>query len=376
MNAKVSDRDLLPTGADTIAGQFMRRFWQPVFRSVDLPAGQARPVRILGEDVTLYRGEGGTAHAVGFRCAHRGVQLSTGFVEGDSIRCLYHGWRFDAQGACVERPGAGPTGNPTPIRGYPTQEYLGLVFVYFGEGEPPPPPRYPRLEGEGVRDVTIDVFPCNYFRAMENDAFHLTFTHRDLMQARGLTGIPQVWGEESDWGIACYERWPGRETIGVTHKGMPNVSYIIPVAIMAAKGTRHATLHISWRVPVDDQSHAQVRVNLTTVTGQEAEEWLARRPADFYDRSGIQRLGDEVLAGKLNLHTLQHTHIEAIQDYVAQVGMGPDETREQEHLSKSDATTVLLRRVIRRELQALADGRPLKAWALTDAIADPVALME
>jgi 5,5'-dehydrodivanillate O-demethylase oxygenase subunit len=374
MNAKVTDRDLTSTGPGTLAGRFIRRFWQPVYRSEDLMAGEAKPVRILSEDFTLYRGQGGTAHAVGYRCAHRGVQLSSGFVEGDTIRCLYHGWRYDADGSCVERPGAEGTGRGISIRSYPTQEYLGLVFVYLGEGEAPPLPRYPRVEGEGVRDVTIDVFPCNFYCSLENDSFHLTFTHRDIMAARGVTGIPEVWGEESDWGIACYERWPNRDNVQVTHKGMPNVNYIVPVAIIAAKGTRHA-LHVSWRVPIDDQTHAQIRVNLTTVTGKDAEALLASRPADFYERSDIRRLGDLILAGKLNLHQLKHTHIEAIQDYCSQVGMGSVETREDERLAKSDAVTVLLRRLWRRELEALAEGRPLKKWAFTESIAEPTAAM-
>ncbi len=130
--------------------------------------------------------------------------------------------------------------------------------------------------------------------------------------------------------------------------------------------------HISWRVPIDDESHFQIRVNLTTVTGADADEMLAQRPADFHDRSEIAKLGEAVLAGKVHLPTLEHTHIEAIQDYVTQVGMGPDATREHEHLSKSDAITVLLRRLVKRELQALTEGKPLKQWAFTDAIAEPL----
>ena len=374
MKAKITDRDLLLTGPDTVAGKFMRKFWQPVSRSADLPAGQAKPARVMSEDFTLYRGQGGAAHAVGNRCAHRHVQLSTGFVEDDCIRCLYHGWKFDAEGVCVDLPGGSVKGRTKLIRSYPTQEYLGLIFVYFGEGDPPPLPRYPKLEMDGVLDVTMDIFPCNYYCSLENDAFHLPFTHGDLMQGRGLSGFPEVWGEETDWGLACYEKWPNRDYVGVNHKGMPNVGYIVPAAIIAAKGTKHA-LHASWRVPIDDGSHAQIRANLTTVTGKDAEALLASRPADFYDRSQISVLGEAVLAGKLRLAGMKHTHIEAIQDYVAQVGMGAIENRETERLAKSDATTILLRQLWKRELEALAEGRPLKNWAFTDAIQEPVPMI-
>ena len=199
MEAKITDRDLVFTGPEAIAGKFMRMFWQPVFRSEDLPAGQARPVRIMSEDFTLYRGKSGKAHAVGNRCAHRHVQLSTGFVEDDCIRCLYHGWKFDGEGVCVELPGGTVKGRPKLIRSYPIEEYLGLVFVYFGEGEPPPLPRYPKLEAEGVLDVSFDVFPVQLLLlARKRCVLHLPFTHRDLMAGRGLSRHSRSLGQARD----------------------------------------------------------------------------------------------------------------------------------------------------------------------------------
>ena len=92
------------TGPGTLAGRYLRLFWQPVFIGTDLPAGRAKPIRIMSEDFTLYRGESGQAHCVAFRCAHRGTQLSTGWVEGDEIRCFYHGWKYDGTGQCTEQP--------------------------------------------------------------------------------------------------------------------------------------------------------------------------------------------------------------------------------------------------------------------------------
>ena len=106
--------DFAHTGPDALAGQYMRRFWHPILRSDDLPPGRAKPIRIMGEDLTLYRGETkspsplegerggrGAVHCVAFRCAHRGTQLSTGWVEGDNLRCFYHGWKYDGSGQCV-----------------------------------------------------------------------------------------------------------------------------------------------------------------------------------------------------------------------------------------------------------------------------------
>ncbi|MBM2811214.1 MAG: hypothetical protein HW416_1973, partial [Chloroflexi bacterium] len=87
-------RDFVHTGPDTLAGRYLRTFWHPVYLAKDLAPGRATPIHIMGEDFTLYRGETGTPHIVAFRCAHRGTQLSTGWVEGDEIRCFYHGWKY------------------------------------------------------------------------------------------------------------------------------------------------------------------------------------------------------------------------------------------------------------------------------------------
>jgi 5,5'-dehydrodivanillate O-demethylase oxygenase subunit len=108
----------------------------------------------MGEDFTLYRGESGKSYVVDFRCAHRQTQLSVGWVEEDCIRCFYHGWKYDGSGQCVEIPGEEESvAGKVRIKSYPVQEYLGLIFVYFGAGEPPPLPRYPECEGPGILDA-------------------------------------------------------------------------------------------------------------------------------------------------------------------------------------------------------------------------------
>src|SRR4051794_16772716 len=103
-SARAEWEDYALTGPDTLAGRYLRRFWHPVSAAKELAVGRAKPLRILNEDFTLYRGEGGQPFAVAFRCAHRGTQLSTGWVEGDNLRCFYHGWAYDGNGQCVEQP--------------------------------------------------------------------------------------------------------------------------------------------------------------------------------------------------------------------------------------------------------------------------------
>src|SRR5438270_11130358 len=135
----------------------------------------------MSEDFTLYRGEDGTPHLVAFRCAHRGTQLSTGWVEGDCIRCFYHGWKYDGAGQCVEQP-AEDAGFASKVKigSYPTEEYLGLIFAYLGDGDAPPLPRYPEFEAPGVLLADLYTRQCNYFQHLENgvDEVHLAFVHR------------------------------------------------------------------------------------------------------------------------------------------------------------------------------------------------------
>src|SRR5260370_11461290 len=99
---------LIETGRDTDMGRLLRMFWQPVATSHSVTAGQARPLRVMGEDLTLYRGESGRAYLVAGRCAHRLNVLHTGWVQGEEIRCIYHGWKYAGDGQCTQAPAEGP----------------------------------------------------------------------------------------------------------------------------------------------------------------------------------------------------------------------------------------------------------------------------
>jgi 5,5'-dehydrodivanillate O-demethylase len=118
--------DFVHTGPGTVAGGLMRRFWHPVYASEELPVGRAKPIRIMNEDFTLYRGESGQAHLLDFRCAHRGSRLHTGWVEGDDVRCMYHGWKYGPDGRCTEQPGEPePFCQKIRIRSYLRENTLG-----------------------------------------------------------------------------------------------------------------------------------------------------------------------------------------------------------------------------------------------------------
>jgi len=184
------------------------------------------PVRIMGEDLTIYRGEDGVAYAVASRCAHRGTQLSVGFVEGNRIRCLYHGWQYDGSGQCVERPAERDPhacGN-IRIRSYPVVEYLGLVLVYLGEGNAPAPLSFPEFAAEGVREASFYERGCNYFQNVENgvDEVHIAFTHRQSLFQVLNYSVPEMGAQETKYGLVqLAKRSDGK--VNQAHFMMPNM---------------------------------------------------------------------------------------------------------------------------------------------------------
>jgi 5,5'-dehydrodivanillate O-demethylase len=345
-------------------GRYLRTFWHPVYLSEQLKPGWAVPVKLMNEPFTLYRGESGTVHAVDFRCAHRGTQLSTGWVEDDCIRCRYHGWMFDGDGQCVEQPlEKTPFKNRIHLRSYPVQEYLGLIFAYLGEGEPPTLPRYPRMEREGLLEWAYTPRACNYFNELENDPEHVPFTHRDPKLPRGVFKMADaVRVEESNWGIA-QSRYYGDKLLMVQH-GMPNIR-----STAHGKGAEV----FRFKVPVDDEHLVSFEVELYPMSAEEAERRRANRPKHGLggDNEARAALVQEILAGKLRLSDFDvdpppEISMFNLQDDVTQAGQGVFRDRVHEHLGSSDAYVVLLRSLFRRELRAFAEGRPLKHWELTD----------
>lgn len=370
-------QDFVHTGPETLGGRFLRRFWQPAQRSEDLIAGRAKPVRIAGEDFTLYRGESGVAHAVAFRCAHRGTQLSTGWVEGDQLRCFYHGWVYDGEGQCVEQPA-----EPEPfcqrirIRSYPTQEYLGLVFVYLGEGEASELPRFPEMEDDvdTVRDAYTYTWPCNVFNVLENDPFHGAWVHRESYIAAGRTGIPTVTCEETEYGYVYHAKLPAGATLWSESEGhfhMPNSGYSTRTAPeLGGEAWREA---LTWRVPVDDDRMVTFGVNLTHISGEARERYLVKqkeRDERMARLSPVTVEGEAVLRGDYPLQdvpdrTTDSGRLFNMQDYVSQVGQGRIPDRSAWHMGREDITLNMLRALWTREMRALAEGRPLKQWGRT-----------
>jgi 5,5'-dehydrodivanillate O-demethylase oxygenase subunit len=354
---------IVRTGPGTIAGRYMRSFWQPVARTEDIPAGRAKPLRVMSEDFTLYRGESGAPQVLAPTCAHRGTLLSTGWVEGDALRCFYHGWKYGPDGRCIEAPAEREGFCKTvSIRSYPTREYLGLIFTYLGEGEAPPFPRYRDLEADGIRETSSYRRDCNFFNNLENqcDPVHVAFAHRtSAFTEGGLIGVPQVSAEETDWGLALRAQRPGGG-VRVTQFGMPSM---IHIKSSPTGPDGNWSDMVAWRVPMDDLCHNSFNIHLHHLTGAAAERYRVPKAAAPSAHRPVAELGAAVRRGDIHIEELKdHPDIVSIQDDVAQLGQGIIADRENEYLGRSDVGIILLRKIWLRELDALAAGKPTKAW--------------
>jgi len=365
------------TGPGTLAGRYLRLFWQPVYRSEDLKPGAAKPLRIMNEEMTIYRGKSGKAYLLGARCAHRGTQLSVGWVEHENIRCMYHGWVYNGAGQCVEQPAEKrPFCDKVKIKSYPVEEYLGVVFAYMGEGEPPVLPRYSVLEDfEGLLEVEVNYRDCNYFQNIENtlDRVHVGFAHGALNERfpletnpgtfDGRTDSPALRAEETEWGIKTYVEHPSGLKFN-EYMGMPNVQ-LVPHAIPYEPMAKSRTF-ISWKLPIDDDHNVQFLISAVHMKKELVAEYKERRAKRLakwatYDHRDLAK---KILAGELTLDEVdpETTEIVLLQDDIAQCGQRPIADHSAEFLSSSDIPLTMIRRLWKRELTALAEGRPLKKW--------------
>ena len=184
---KEQNEILTQVGAGTPGGELLRRYWHPVAVTSELTDEQpTRFVRILGEDLVLFKDQGGNVGLIQDHCAHRGASMLYGRVEERGIACAYHGWLYDTAGNCLETP-AEPAGSmfhlTVKMRAYPVRRYAGLYWTYMGPSPAPALTKYDVLaRTDGKRRVTV--YPnldCNWFAAAENavDPWHLQILHQD-----------------------------------------------------------------------------------------------------------------------------------------------------------------------------------------------------
>jgi 5,5'-dehydrodivanillate O-demethylase len=355
--------DIVQTGPETLAGRYMRMFWQPVYRSDDLGAGRAVALRIMNEDFTLYRGRSGAPFVVGPRCAHRRTLLSVGRVEGDCIRCLYHGWKYDEGGKCIDQP-AEPVSftKNARVASYPTREYLGLIFAYLGGGRQPELPRFPEFESAGLLEIETFVRACNYFNGLDNacDPLHVFFTRQD---PRMKVDVRSIAADESEFGVTVKTSRTKRSRVHLNLFGMPNVVLLrLPPTDKIETSWRE---FMSWSVPVDDEHYVSFNLTLIRLTGKKADRFRQKRARKVARaRTSTTEMAAQVLGGKATIDdfTSRVPDVVRLQDDVVLTAQGAIPDRENEYLGRSDMGVVLLRCIWQRELAELAAGEQFKKW--------------
>jgi 5,5'-dehydrodivanillate O-demethylase len=364
-SSNIALREFARVSPDSPMGELLRKFWHPVALSRDIEVGKAKPIRALGENLALYRGDSGKAFLVANRCAHRLTFLHTGWVEGDRIRCIYHGWQYDGTGRCLERPAepSAATGH-IKIAGYPVHEYHGMIFAYFGSGEPPAfdLPRKHALDAPDRRVYARgETWPCNWFQMVENslDATHVSFVHRaghigPFGQAI-TAAIPQLTYTENEAGLEQVAV-RSKTNVRVSDWTFPNNNHIVIPVFLQEEPWLDVVI---WMVPVDE-THAtrfiMYSVPEEIVQKYDFDAYFAKygdyNPTDVEDELMLRGIYPKEPIFQLT----------GAQDYVATVGQGPIVQTEFEKLGKSDAGIARLRRLFMRELGAIQNGRPTKEW--------------
>jgi len=349
--------ELTEVRAGTPMGELLRRYWHPIGLAADADA-TPRLVRVLGEDLVLFRDRQGRPGLVYPHCTHRGASLVYGKVEERGIRCCYHGWLFDVQGRCLEQPCEPNLGAPSRERRrqpwYPVQELYGLVWAYLGPpGKKPVLPRYEALEvlddGEFVDadDNSIGgggpkIIPCNWLQHYENlvDPFHVVILHGSFSGTQfveAMSLMPDVTWEEAPLGVktVSLRKLPDGSTLRrISEAALPTLR-VIPNPRVGQYGRVES---IGWVLPIDD-THFRI-----------------------YVAGRVKAKGDLVkmrsrLNGKLWEQLTEAEHRDFPGDYEAQVSQGAIAWHSEEHLATSDRGIAMLRRVLQRQLDALREGR-------------------
>ena len=357
------DVELTHVGPRTPCGEYMRRFWHPVAMSAEL-GELPLVVKLLGEELVLFRDLRGRIGLLHKHCSHRRASLEYGILAEHGIRCCYHGWLFDVDGTILETPGEPETSRirETACHGaYPTHEYKGLVFAYLGP--PEHRPEFPvfdtfELPGNELVPYSID-YPCNWLQVAENpmDPFHSVFLHTRVTRAHfnpAWGAMPVVDWHKMDHGGGIFltntRRWGEYVWARTAEVVMPNFAQPPDIYQDPDREKFFPRVGISkWTVPTEDAACKIIgwrHFNDTLDLGGKGDRSkVGLNMIDFLGQTGTERSYAEGqrLPG----------------DYEAQIGQGPITIHAGETLGKTDTGVAMLRRMIRRGIRAVQEGKPL-----------------
>ena len=348
------DTELTRVGPGSPCGEWLRRSWQPIALAAELGATPLA-LRVLGEDLVLFRDRSGRLGLLHRHCSHRGASLEYGIVMERGLSCCYHGWHYDVDGTILATP-AEPTDRIRSrlVHGaYPAQEHNGIVFAYLGP--PELRPRFPVFDVQHIPDTRSVPFsletPCNWLQVYENtqDPVHVVYLHTRMSGAQfgDASGADQVLDyRETPLGMVNVQtrRWRGHYWSRMTESILPNgnqTGAIWEAADREKLFQRSAMLR--WMLPVDD-------------THTRTMGWRFYRPE--LDPSGI---GDPDAIGKGRIDFMGQTgerpYAERQRqpgDYEVQVSQRPIAVHALENPATSDRGVTMLRRLIRQGIRRLA----------------------
>jgi len=350
---------LTRVGPGTPMGDLLRRYWQPLGARSEMKDRWTKRVRLLGEDLVLFKNRAGDFGLIGEFCPHRRASLAYGIPEADGIRCPYHGWKFDGSGSCLEQPNepAGSTfKDKTSLAGYPVRELGGLLWAYLG---PLPAPEIPRYDGfvvpGAIRMVGSAVINCNWLQIMENsvDPVHTEWLHGKLYEfiEEKRSGVKvaiskhhvKIAFDEFERGIIKRRLLEGQaETVSDWKDGHP---VVFPTILAVGSGGGLWKQYVfQLRVPMDDEHtlhlwyHAYIPPEGAIV------------PQHLLDDVAYYDVPIKDAAGE---YMLQYIHV---QDIMAWETQGAIADRSREALGWSDAGVTLFRKMLRREMKKVAAG--------------------
>ena len=359
------DAELTHIGPGSPAGEYLRRFWQPVCYAdelADVPVG----LKILGEELVAFRDFGGRIGLVEAHCPHRGTSLEFGLVSERGIRCCYHGWLFDVDGTILETPGepAGSTFKDRLCHGaYPVHEFQGIIFAYMGPPEDIPAfPFLDTFERQGYRLMPGKRYdyPCNWLQILENamDPVHASFLHTIIAGTQFTDEfgvIPNLDFMETPAGmISMGTRRVGDNVwVRTTECVLPNLQQIAPTWNDGkGPGGFDGPMMTRWIVPRDDASTMLLELRHIS----EDEE---REPAWWLDRN-------QMLPAQLpESDDLREQQLQP-SDYEAQVSQRPIAVHGLEHLGATDRGVTMFRRQLRRGIRAVQAGEGPGALGLDE----------
>ncbi len=355
MLSKEENEFLTQVGPGTPAGALLRRYWQPVATVSDLTTEKPKKrLKVLGEDLVLFRDGNGRYGLVGEHCSHRAASLYYGTVEDDGIRCAYHGWKYDINGKCLEQPFE-PKDSAYKDEichpAYRVEKLAGLLFAYMG---PKPAPLLPRwdllLREDGVRKIIVlPAHRCNWLQAMENsvDPVHTYYLHAHQFKIRGLPvaeyyyrPIGQFQFEEVRGPV-----WAGlikRRTFeaGEQAEGERGHPLIFPNMLYVPQGPN---LVIHWRVPIDDGNTYIVWLSFTPSENGQKVEQPEDAPVEYLPRP-------ETPEGEYEMTSFPG------QDMMAWETQGRIFDRTRESLGHTDKGITLYRKLLREQIKAVQNG--------------------